>query len=87
MKVSLREAPTLLVLAVLATGLVAVAGHAWRHGTQLVGASLQLAAGLRIALPTRQAGLLVVRGRAFDAAVLLAMGLALVGLATSIPTS
>ena len=48
---------------------------------------LEVAAGLRIALPTRQAGLLVVRGRAFDAAVLLAMGLALVALATSIPTS
>ena len=87
MKLGLRQAPAVVVLAVVAVGLVAVAAHAWRHGSQTVGAALLLAAGLRIALPARQAGLLVVRSRVFDAAVLLVLGLGLVGLATSIPTS
>ena len=87
MKAGLKQAPTAVVLAVLVIGLVAVTAHAWRHGSQIVGVALLLAAGLRVALPARQAGLLVVRSRAFDVTVLLTLGLGLVGLATSIPTS
>lgn len=82
-----RQAPLVAVLTVLAVGLLAVTAHAWRHGAQIIGGALVLGAGLRIALPARRAGLLVVRGRAFDATVLLGLGLALVALATSIPTS
>lgn len=87
MRVGLRQAPVALVLTVLLVGLLAVTVHAWRHGTQIIGAALVLGAVLRIALPARQAGLLVVRSRAFDATVLLTLGLGVAGLATSIPTS
>ena len=87
MRTGLRQVPVTVVLGVLLLGLVAVTAHAWRHGTQVIGAALVLGAVLRVALPTRQAGLLVVRTRVFDATVLLVLGVGLVGLATSIPTS
>jgi len=86
--VTLGELPLLLVLAVVAVGLVtAGARHNWRFGSAVVGLGLMLAAALRLALPARQAGLLVVRSRPLDAAVLLVLGVALVTLAESIPTS
>jgi hypothetical protein len=86
--VTLGELPLLLVLAVVAVGLVtAGARHNWRFGSAVVGLGLMLAAALRLALPARQAGLLVVRSRPLDAAVLLVLGFALVTLAESIPTS
>ena len=87
MREGLRQAPLALVLAVVLMGLLAVTAHAWRHGAQIIGAALVLGAALRLALPARQAGLLCVRSRAFDATILLGLGLGLVGLATSIPTS
>ena len=87
MRVGLRQAPVAVVLGVVLLGLLAVTAHAWRHGTQIIGAALVLGAVLRLALPARQAGLLVVRTRVFDATILLGLGLGLVGLATSIPTS
>lgn len=80
-----RQVPALLVLAVLALGLVLTLLGAWRVGTTTVGAALLLAAGLRLTLPVRQAGWLVVRGRGADAAVLLGLGLATVALAGSVP--
>lgn len=85
MRLRLTEVPFLVVLAVVAAGLAAVALDAWRTGSQLVGVGLLLAAGLRLSLPSRSAGLLVVRSRVFDAAVLLVMGFGLVALALSIP--
>ena len=87
MRTGLRQVPVALVLGVVLLGLLAVTAHAWRHGTQVIGAALVLGAVLRIALPARQAGLLVVRSRVFDATILLVLGVGLVGLATSIPTS
>jgi hypothetical protein len=79
--------PGLAVLAVVAAGLVAVSLSAWQTGVLLIGMGLLLAAGLRLSLPARTAGLLVVRSRAFDAAVLLGLGFALVLLANTVPTS
>jgi hypothetical protein len=81
-----RELPALTVLAVVAAGLVAAALHRWQLGTFVIGVALLLAAGLRLTLRERQAGFLVVRGRGFDAAVLLVLGFALVALANTIPT-
>jgi hypothetical protein len=80
-----KELPTLAVLAVVAAGLAAVALDRWRFGAFVVGIGLLLAAGLRLTLRERQAGFLVVRGRTFDAAVLLVLGFALVTLANTIP--
>lgn len=81
----MRELPALAVLAGVAGGLLAAWLDRWQVGTFLIGASLLLAAGLRLTLRERQAGLLVVRSRAFDAAVLLVLGFSLVALANTIP--
>ena len=82
------ELPLLAVLAVVGAGLVGSGLlHAWRAGAVVVGLGLLLGGALRLTLPTRQAGLLAVRGRAVDATVLLALGFALVLLANTIPAA
>lgn len=77
--------PALAVLAVVAAGLVGVALSAWQTGVLVIGLGLLLGAGLRLTLPARSAGLLVVRSRPVDAAVLLFLGFALVLLANTVP--
>lgn len=81
----MREWPILLVVAVVAAGLIGVALGHWRYGSLLIGVGLLVAAGLRLTLRERQAGLLVVRGRTLDAAALLALGFTVVALANTIP--
>ncbi|MDP9102218.1 MAG: DUF3017 domain-containing protein [Actinomycetota bacterium] len=80
------ELPVLATLGLVVAGLLLTGMHHWRTGVELVGLGVLLGAALRLTLPARQAGLLVVRGRAFDAAVLLVLGFALVLLAGIIPT-
>jgi hypothetical protein len=80
-----KELPTLVVLGVVAAGLALGALADWRTGAALIGVALLLAAGLRLSLPARRAGLLVVRTRGLDATVLLALGFGVVGLAFSVP--
>ena len=81
----MRQLPLLSVLALVAVGLGLAALVDWQPGAFVIGAALLLAAGLRLSLRERQAGLLVVRGRVADASVLLVLGLALVALANAIP--
>ena len=84
----MRELPLALSVLVAAAGLVLVAVlDRWRLGSAVIGLAFCLAAALRLTLPARQAGLLVVRSRAVDAAVLLTLGFGLVALANTIPTS
>jgi hypothetical protein len=83
-----KELPLTAAVAVAVLGLVLVAVFdRWRLGSGVVGLSFCLAAALRLTLPARQAGLLVVRSKGVDAAVLLTLGFALVALANTIPTS
>lgn len=84
-QVRVREAPALLVLAGVAAGLAGVALGRWRVGLYVVGLALLLGAGLRSSLPERASGLLVVRSRGLDAAVLLALGTGVLVLANSVP--
>ena len=77
--------PSVLVLAVVGTGLVLATTAGWQTGTRVLGLAFLLAAVLRLSLPARSAGWLVVRTRALDAAVLLVLGLAMVALAETIP--
>jgi len=77
--------PTLVVLVGVAVGLVLVALGEWRLGAAVVGLALSLAGAARLTLPSDKIGDLAVRSRVVDAAVLIALGLALVGLANSIP--
>ncbi len=79
------QLPSVLVLAVVAAGLVLATSVGWQTGTRVLGLAFLLAAGLRLSLPARSAGWLVVRTRGLDATVLLTLGFAMVVLAETIP--
>ena len=81
----LRELPLVAVLTVVAAGLLLGVLDRWRVGASVVGAAVLLGGALRLLLPARRAGLLVVRSRRLDVAVLLALGAALLVLASSVP--
>jgi hypothetical protein len=83
----LREWPLLLVLAGAATGLALLAQDVggFRTGTTVLAAALLLAAALRAALPTKLAGMLVVRSRVLDVLTTGALGAALLVLALATP--
>ncbi len=84
----MKELPLATVIALVGVGLVTTAVFdRWRVGSGIVGLALCLAAFLRLTLPARQAGLLVVRSRTIDAAVLLTLGFAVVALANTIPAT
>ena len=82
-----RVWPLLVVLGGVVAGLVvATLGQAtWRAGCLLIGASLGLGAVLRLVLPSREAGLLQVRGKAFDAGLLVLLAIAVIVLAMLVP--
>lgn len=84
---ALRAWPLLVVLAGVVAGLVVatVGQETWRVGCLLIGASLGVGAVLRLALPGRAAGLLQVRGKAFDVTLLLLLAVAVVVLAIAVP--
>jgi len=75
----------LLVLAVVAVGLVVVVLGDWRVGIRIMGGALLGAATTRLALPSRDAGMLAVRNRTIDVVVLVGLGVAMIWLAGSIP--
>jgi hypothetical protein len=79
-----RQLPALAVLALVAGGLL-LAVLSWRAGALVLALALLLAAGLRLGLPPRTAGWLVVRSRTLDATVLGVLGAALALLALTIP--
>ena len=84
----MKELPLAAVIAVTAVGIAVITLlDRWRIGAGIVGLALCLGAALRLSLPARQAGLLVVRSRTVDAAVLLGLGLGLVALANTIPST
>jgi hypothetical protein len=73
------------ILVVCGTGIAVVAGGDWRLGVRVLAVGLMIAAGLRLVLPARDAGMLAVRHRAVDVAVLALMGGLIYFLASSIP--
>jgi Protein of unknown function (DUF3017) len=75
----------LLVLAVSGAGLVLVSQGHWRTGVKGIGAALLVAALVRLVIPAQQAGMLAVRRRSVDVAILALVGVALWFLSTSIP--
>jgi len=74
--------PLTAVLAVVVVGLVVVASGHFRRGTIVLCFGVGLALFLRLLLPSREAGLLAVRSRRVDVAVLtfLALGTSLLAL-------
>lgn len=75
----------LLVLAFFAAGAVLVATRHWRRGSVMIGGSMVLAAVLRLLLPERLAGLLVVRSMVFDVAWCAGAGVAVMVLGLVVP--
>ena len=73
------------VLLVTVAGLVVVALEDWRLGIRIMGGALIAASVVRLLLSPRDAGMLAVRHKALDMAVLAGLGAALIFLATSIP--
>jgi hypothetical protein len=84
---ALRAWPLLVVLAGVVAGLVVatLGDDTWRAGCLLIGASLGVGAVLRLALPSREAGLLQVRGKAFDITLLVLLSVAVIVLAIAVP--
>jgi hypothetical protein len=68
---------------VLALALTVLAGPT--PGALVLGADLAVAAALRLVLPVRVAGALVVRSRPLDVAVLALLALGCLGLAWTLP--
>ena len=73
------------VLGLCGAGVAVVAGGDWRLGVRVLAIGLMVAAGLRLVLPKRDAGMLAVRHRAIDVTLLAALGGLLYFLAVTIP--
>jgi hypothetical protein len=67
------------------TGVIIAATGPWRTGVSWLAFALLAAAAARLALPDHDAGMLRVRGKALDAVILIAMGVAILLLAGTIP--
>jgi len=80
-----RQWALLLVLLLVGVGIVLVLQWHWRRGAMVIGGATGLAGLLRLVLPERWAGLLVLRRRFWDVAVLGATGLAMIVLAPLVP--
>lgn len=80
-----RYGPPTAVLGVAVVGLALIVVN-FRLGTLIFAGSVALALVLRIALPTRRAGLLVVRTRAVDITVLSVLTAGLFLLALIVPS-
>jgi len=77
-----REWPIAVVLAVALAGLTVVASGHFRRGTVVLSFGVALALFLRLLLPSRDAGMLRVRSKRIDVAVLavLAVGMGVLSL-------
>ena len=75
----------ILVLVVCIGGIVLVSTGRWRLGVKVIAGGLGGAAGARLLLPTRDAGMLAVRHKAIDVTLLAGLGAALYFLAVTIP--
>lgn len=79
--------PLLLAIVVALGGVVLIALGDWRRGPFVIAIALGLAAVLRLVLPDRIAGLLVVRRRWIDVVGMVLLGGAIAVLALVVPGS
>ena len=75
----------LCVLGAAIAGVVIAATGPWRTGVSWLAFALLAAAVARLVLPDHDAGMLRVRNKALDATILIAMGIAILFLAGTIP--
>ena len=74
-----------MLLATSTVGLWITARGDWRLGVRWLAVSLLVAAGLRLVLPARDAGMLAVRRRWVDVTLLTVVGVSLLVLTATIP--
>jgi len=79
------EWPLVLTLLVGLTGLIVLTFYDWRNGVLVFAAGVILAGVLRAFLTDTAAGLLHVRGRMFDTALLIGVGAAIAILGLIVP--
>ena len=79
--------PLIIVVAVVIAAVVFAALGFWRRSALLFAAALGLGAVLRLVLPRRIAGLLVVRRRWIDVTVMAVMSIATAAIAFIVPGS
>lgn len=77
--------PLLVAVVILLVGTVLVVMGHWRRGPVVMAGALALAALLRLTLSDEKAGLLVIRRRWVDVAVLLTMAFSIAVLALVVP--
>ena len=76
----------ILVLVAMAAGIaITWRGHDWRLGIRVVAGALAAAAGLRLVMPQRDAGMLAVRPRLVDVILVGTVAAVLFVLAENIP--
>ena len=80
------EWPLVLSLLVGLTGLVVLTFYNWRNGVFIFAGGVVLAGLLRVTLTDTAAGLLHVRSRMFDTALLLSVGAAIAILGIVVPS-
>ena len=80
-----REWPFATVLLVVVVGLLVTSRGYFRIGSVVVGGGVLLGALLRALLPERRAGLLVVRHRVLDVALMTGMAVGVIVLAIVVP--
>ncbi len=80
-----RQLPFALVWLVVLVGMALIATEYWRRGLTVVGAAAVLAGVLRLLLPARRAGWLVVRSRTIDVLCFGGFGVALAAVALAVP--
>ncbi|HWI42925.1 MAG TPA: DUF3017 domain-containing protein [Nocardioides sp.] len=73
------------MLVVVLVGMIVASVSDWRVGIRIVSGALVAAAALRLVLPQRDAGMLAVRHRLLDVAVLVGVATALFVFAATIP--
>lgn len=81
----LTQWPIVVPLCGVLAGLAFALLVAWRPGAGIVGASVAVAAVLRLLLPDRDAGLLHVRGRRFDVIALTLLSIGIIVSAIVVP--
>jgi hypothetical protein len=74
-----------LVLLGVLIGLALVAQNHWKQGLSLIGLTLLLGAAARLLIPASRVGLLVVRSRPFDVALMTLLGAAILGVTFQVP--
>ncbi len=84
---SVRQWPLLVVVVgvLVGIGVTFLGDDTWRFGCLLIGVSLVVGALERLLLPSRAAGLLEVRSKPFDVAILGLAGLAVLVLSIAVP--